>query len=159
MNAKENNDAVVVDPRQQAISANWPSVNALAAPLVRDLIVQAKSLRLGVQRLDNGCVVVDAGIASRGGLHAGLRIAEICMAGLGSASLSPATDPRWAWRVAVHCADPVLACLGSQYPRGGLRRGEGKGISRALGPGPARAAACREDLFAELSYHDFADSV
>src|SRR3954462_5586722 len=103
MNAKEDNDAVVaVDPRQQAIAANWPSVNALAAPLVRDLIVQAKSLRLGVQRLDNGCVVVDAGIANRGGLQAGLRIAEICMAGLGSASLLPATGPRWAWRVSVH---------------------------------------------------------
>src|SRR3954463_11668106 len=148
MNAKANNDAVIVDPRQQAISANWPSVNALAAPLVRDLIVQAKSLRLGVQRLDNGCVVVDAGIASRGGLHAGLRIAEICMAGLGSASLSPATDPRWAWRVAVHCADPVLACLGSQYAGWSLAHGEGKGSFQALGSGPAPAPPRPGEFFA-----------
>jgi len=159
MNAKENKSAVVVDPRQQAIAANWPSVNALAAPLVRDLILQAKNLRLGVQRLDNGCVLVDAGIASRGGLHAGLRIADICMAGLGSASLVPVTGSRWAWRVSVHCSDPVLACLGSQYAGWSLAHGEGKGSFHALGSGPARAAACREDLFAELSYHDLTDAV
>ena len=159
MNAKQNSDAIVVDPRQQAIAGNWPSVNALAAPLVRDLILQAKSLRLGVQRLDNGCVVIDAGIGSRGGLEAGLRIAEICMAGLGSAALLPATGSRWAWRISVHCADPVLACLGSQYAGWSLAHGEGKGKFQALGSGPARAAACREELFAELSYHDLADSV
>jgi methenyltetrahydromethanopterin cyclohydrolase len=159
MNAKQNNDAMAVDPRQQAIASNWPSVNALAAPLVRDLILQAKSLRLGVQRLDNGCVVVDAGIATRGGLQAGIRIAEICMAGLGSAALLPATSLRWPWRVSVHCSDPVLACLGSQYAGWSLAHGEGKGSFHALGSGPARAAACREDLFAELSYHDLAESV
>src|SRR4051794_6111659 len=158
MNAKENKSAVVVDPRQQAIAANWPSVNALAAPLVRDLILQSKNLRLGVQRLDNGCVLVDAGIASRGGLHAGLRIADICMAGLGSASLLPVTGLRWAWRVSVHCSDPVLACLGSQYAGWSLAHGEGKGAFRALGSGPARSLACKEPLFEELGYCDHADA-
>src|SRR4051812_24739319 len=120
MNAKENKSAVVVDPRQQAIAANWPSVNALAAPLVRDLILQAKNLRLGVQRLDNGCVLVDAGIASRGGLHAGLRIADICMAGLGSASLVPVTGSRSEWGGSVPCLDPGPASRGRQYPRWAL---------------------------------------
>ena len=81
------------------------------------------------------------------------------MAGLGSAALLPATGARWPWRVAVHCSDPVLACLGSQYAGWSLAHGEGKGSFHALGSGPARAAACREDLFAELSYHDLAESV
>ncbi|MEO8157332.1 MAG: methenyltetrahydromethanopterin cyclohydrolase [Betaproteobacteria bacterium] len=141
------------------MAANWPSVNALAAPLVHDLILQAQSLRLGVERLDNGCVVVDAGITARGGLEAGLRIAQICMGGLGSVSLQPSASPRWPFELSVHASNPVLACLGSQYAGWSLSHGEVKGGYRALGSGPGRAAACREDLFAELAYRDFAESV
>ncbi len=160
MNAKETKaEAVAADPRQQAIAANWPSVNALAAPLVRELILQAKSLRLGVERLNNGCVVVDGGIARRGGLEGGLRIAEICMGGLGRVSLQPSGLSRWPFQLSVHCSDPVLACLGSQYAGWRLAHGEGKGGFHALGSGPGRAAACREDLFAELSYRDLTESV
>ena len=159
MNVAETRTTAAADPRQQAIAANWPSVNAVAAPLVRELILQAKRLRLGVDRLDNGCVVIDAGIASRGGLEAGLRIAEICMGGLGRASLQPSGLARWPFQLSVHCSDPVLACLGSQYAGWSLAHGEGKGGFHALGSGPARAAACREDLFAELSYRDLAESV
>jgi methenyltetrahydromethanopterin cyclohydrolase len=160
MNAKDTKGAAVAaDPRQQAISANWPSVNTLCAPLVRDLVLQSKSLRLGVTRLDNGCVMVDAGIACRGGLEAGLRIADICMGGVGRASLQPSMLSRWPFQLAVHCSDPVLACLGSQYAGWSLSHGEGKGSFHALGSGPARAAACREELFAELAYRDLAESV
>jgi methenyltetrahydromethanopterin cyclohydrolase len=159
MNAKETKTAVVADPRQQAIASNWPSVNALAAPLVHDLILQAKSLRLGVERMVNGCVVVDAGISFRGGLEAGLRIARICMGGLGKVSLQPSGSSRWPFELSVHSSDPVLACLGSQYAGWSLTHGEGKGGFHALGSGPGRAAACREDLFAELSYRDLTESV
>lgn len=160
MNAKETKAAAVaVDPRQKAIAADWPSVNALAAPLVRELILQAKSLRLGVERLGNGCVVVDGGIACRGGLEAGLRIANICMGGLGQISLQPSGLSRWPFQLSVYSSDPVLACLGSQYAGWSLSHGEGKGSFHALGSGPGRAAACREDLFGELAYRDPAESV
>ena len=63
----ENRTSAAADPIQQAIAANWPSVNALAAPLVGALIGDAASLRLGIERLANGCVVVDSGIPHRGG--------------------------------------------------------------------------------------------
>jgi len=127
--------------------------------LVHDLILQAKSLRLGVERMVNGCVVVDAGISFRGGLEAGLRIAQICMGGLGKVSLQPSGSSRWPFELSVHSSDPVLACLGSQYAGWSLTHGEGKGAFHALGSGPGRAAACREDLFAELSYRDLTESV
>ena len=158
MKATDTKSTMTADPRQQAIATNWPSVNALAAPLVRELILQAKNLRLGVERLENGCVVIDGGIACRGGLEAGLRIAEICMGGLGRVSLQASGITRWPWQLSVHSADPVLACLGSQYAGWSLAHGEGKGSFQALGSGPGRAAACREDLFAELSYRDLAES-
>ncbi|MGH8630644.1 MAG: methenyltetrahydromethanopterin cyclohydrolase [Burkholderiales bacterium] len=145
---------------QQAIASAWPSVNALAAPLVEALLHDAKSLRLGVQRLENGCVLVDAGIEHRGGLEAGRRIAQICMGGLGSVSLhTSATFARWPWKISVHSADPVLACLGSQYAGWSLSHGEGRNAFQALGSGPGRAAGSREDLFSELGYRDTARSV
>jgi methenyltetrahydromethanopterin cyclohydrolase len=148
------------DPKQGEIAARWPSVNALAAPLVGALVRDAASLRLGVERLANGCTVVDAGIEHRGGLEAGRRIAEICMAGLGRVTLQASGSfPGWPWQVSVHTSDPVLACLGSQYAGWSLSHGEGKGAFRALGSGPGRAAAAREDLFVELGYRDQAQAV
>jgi len=160
MSAAEPSRLVAADPRQQAIAAHWPSVNALAAPLVAALLSDAPGLRLGIERLANGCVVVDAGIAFRGGIEAGRRIAEICMGGLGRISLQASSAPtRWPWCVSVHSADPVLACLASQYAGWSLSHGEGKGAFQALGSGPGRAAARREELFTELAYHDPAESV
>ncbi|HYY17071.1 MAG TPA: methenyltetrahydromethanopterin cyclohydrolase, partial [Gammaproteobacteria bacterium] len=66
---------------------NLPSVNALTAPLVRAVIDEAVALRLAVEKLANGTVVIDAGIKVWGGLEAGRRIAEICLGGLGQVRL------------------------------------------------------------------------
>ena len=49
-------------------TSHWPSVNALTNPLVRHLLENAKNLRIGVERLANGCTIVDAGIQHPGGL-------------------------------------------------------------------------------------------
>lgn len=141
--------------QMQAIAARWPSVNALAAPLLDALLRDAISLRLGVERLSNGCTIVDAGIAQRGGIEAGRRIAEICMGGLGQITLTSGTAfAHWPWQINVVSRDPVLACLGSQYAGWSLSHGEGKGAFNALGSGPGRAVAAREQLFAELGYRD-----
>jgi len=139
--------------------ARVPSVNALSAPLVAALVRDAAMLRLGVERLEGGCTLVDAGIDHAGGLEAGRRIAEICLGGLGQVAIR--TNPafiRWPWRVEVLAAHPVLACLGSQYAGWRLsHQGDGRSF-HALGSGPARALAGREALFEELSYRDQADS-
>jgi methenyltetrahydromethanopterin cyclohydrolase len=99
--------------------------------------------------------MVDAGIGARGGLEAGRRIAEICMGGLGSVCLVPGGRGS---QLHVHSADPVLACLASQYAGWSLSHGEGAGAYRALASGPGRALARRETLFDELGYADRHDS-
>jgi methenyltetrahydromethanopterin cyclohydrolase len=82
------------------------------------------------------------------------------MGGLGHVSLQAGNaGVHWPWQMSVHSADPVLACLGSQYAGWSLAHGEGKGAFHALGSGPGRAAAGREELFSELAYRDLADSV
>lgn len=135
------------------------SINAQVAPLVRDLVENAASLRIGVKQARSGVTLVDAGIEQQGCIEAGLRIADICMGGLGHAHLTTnVSTPRWPWRIHVHTRDPVLACLGSQLAGWSLSSGEGKDAFYALGSGPARALAGKESLFTELEYRDVADT-
>jgi methenyltetrahydromethanopterin cyclohydrolase len=133
------------------MSGERPSLNSRTRPLVESLMADASALRIGVARSAAGAVVVDAGVEAPGGIEAGRRIAEICLGGLGKVALAPAPDgvPA-ATLVTVHAADPVLACLGSQYA--GWRLQDGKFFAMASGPGRARAV--KEDLFRELDYRD-----
>jgi len=135
------------------------SVNRAALGLLERLRADAQLLRIREHRLDNGCVVIDAGIDTRGGLVAGLRIAEICMGGLGQAGLvSDHSSASWPWRVNIQSCDPVTACLASQYAGWSLAFGEGKQAFHALGSGPGRALACKEALFEELGYRDHGEA-
>lgn len=135
--------------------SHWPSINELTAPLVQSLVSRASSLRIGVEGMDNGCTIIDSGIHYPGGLEAGRLIAEICMGGLGQVSLQAgSTFAHWPITVSVHSANPVLACLGSQYA--GWSLAHEKYFS--LGSGPGRALAGREALFSELGYRDKAQS-
>ena len=134
----------------------FPSVNALTAPLVERLVADAEALRLSVTT-ENGARMVDAGANVRGSIEAGRRIAEICLGGLGTVSITPsgpiASRP---YSVIVHAADPVIACLGSQYAGWSLADETGDSGFFALGSGPGRAVAVVEDLYAELGYRDCA---
>ena len=140
------------------------SVNKLTQPLVQQLIAQADKLRVGIDVLENGCTVIDAGINAVGGLEAGRIIAEICLGGMGTVSISHSTyTTHWPLSVNVHTGNPVLGCLGSQYAGWSLSHEK----YYALGSGPARALATKvkdgviepvEELYKELAYRDTADS-
>lgn len=140
------------------------SVNKLTQPLVKQLIEQADKLRVGVEKLDNGCTIIDAGINVPGGIEAGRLIAEICLGGMGSVTLTHNTYTRnWPLSVNVHTGNPVLGCLGSQYAGWSLSHEK----YYALGSGPARAMATKmkegqrepvEELYKELEYRDEAES-
>ncbi|PPC90638.1 MAG: methenyltetrahydromethanopterin cyclohydrolase [Methylobacter sp.] len=140
------------------------SVNQLTQPLVRHLIDNAGKLRIQINQLANGCSVIDAGINVPGGLEAGRIIAEICMGGMGTVSLSHSSyTTHWPLSVNVHSTNPVLSCLGSQYAGWSLAHEK----YYALGSGPARAMATKlkdgnvepvEELYKELNYRDEAQS-
>lgn len=136
------------------------SVNKLSQPLVKELLDNADKLRLNVQKLDNGCTIIDAGINAAGGLEAGRIITEICLGGMGTVAISQsAYTEKWPLTVNVHSSNPVLACLGSQYAGWSLSHEK----YYALGSGPARAMATKtkegvtspvEELYKELGYQD-----
>ncbi len=139
------------------------SVNKLTQPLVQHLIDNAAKLRIGIETLENGCTIIDAGINHLGGLEAGRIIAEICLGGMGTVSIShSAYTTNWPLSVNVHTGNPVLGCLGSQYAGWSLSHEK----YYALGSGPARAMATKqkdgqtlpvEELYQELAYHDESD--
>jgi methenyltetrahydromethanopterin cyclohydrolase len=134
------------------------SVNVRASELVDLLVAEAGSLKIGVARGSLGEQLIDAGSRFQGGIAAGLRIAEICMGGLGHVALTPAAlTPNWPWTVATRSSHPVIACLGSQYAGGKLSHKVDDGSFFALGSGPARALARREPLFEKLAYVDRAE--
>ncbi len=136
------------------------SVNKLTQPLVQKLLDNADKYRLDIQRLENGCTIIDAGINALGGLEAGRIITEICLGGMGTVSISQSTyTDNWPLTINVHTSNPVLACLGSQYAGWSLSHEK----YYALGSGPARAMATKtkegktvavEALYQELAYRD-----
>lgn len=134
---------------------DWPSIGERSRPLVEALIADAAALGLRAERAPSGAMLVDAGIACRGGIEAGRRIAEICMGGLGRVALTGGSGlSHWPTLVSVTAAHPVLACLASQYAGWSLSAG----AYHAMASGPGRASARREELFAALDYADAAET-
>ena len=133
------------------------SVNERAAQLVARLTADAAELRIGIARGELGEMLIDAGSKNLGGIAAGLRIAEICMGGLGEVGLVPSSaTPHWPWTIVARSSNPVIACLASQYAGWSLSLKDDEHSFFALGSGPARAIARREPLFKDLNYADSA---
>jgi methenyltetrahydromethanopterin cyclohydrolase len=134
------------------------SVNRRADARVGALRSDATELKIDVSRGELGETLIDAGAKHPGSITAGLRIAEICMGGLGGVTLAiSSATPRWPWTLTVHSCNPAIACLASQYAGWRLSHGQGKNAFFALGSGPARALARKEALFGEIGYQDDAD--
>src|ERR1700679_2074046 len=120
-------------------SAPHISVNEGASRLVDALRTDGARLEIGIETGASGETLIDAGAKRRGGIEAGLRIAAICMGGLGHVALTPdSAAPRWPWTISVRSSQPVFSCLASQYAGWSLSHGSGRGAFFALGSGPAR---------------------
>jgi len=128
------------------------TLNARAAALVEKFVADAEDLRVGLhQSAAGGAVIVDCGLAEEGGLEAGRRLAEICLAGLGQVQFAPSVESVGPWpTVTVRTDHPVRACLGSQYAGWQLAKGK----YYAMGSGPMRAVAAREPLFEQLGLRE-----
>lgn len=130
-----------------------PSVSARAAKIVDGLVADADALRISVSTGDAGERIIDLGANVPGGIEAGRRLGEVCMGGLGTVAITPASGlERWPWAVSVHSTNPVISCLGSQYA-GWTIQDQASGFF-ALGSGPARALSRVEELYKELGYAD-----
>ena len=132
------------------------NLNELAWQLTDEVTAEAERLNVVVWSATAGTRLIDCGINAAGGLEAGRRLAEICLAGLGEVSISPGHIGEWTGQlVTIRTVQPLLACMASQYA-GWQITGE---KFFAMGSGPMRAAACREPLFEQIGYREQAARV
>jgi len=145
-----------VSATSDAAGRTTASVNLLASEIVDRLVAGADRYRVSVTRGSLGELLIDAGAKAQGGIEAGVALTEICMGGLGRVSVVPAPgSDKWPFWINVASADPVVACLASQYAGWSLAHEK----FFALGSGPGRAQARVEKLFEELTYKDQAERV
>jgi methenyltetrahydromethanopterin cyclohydrolase len=133
---------------------NW-DLNPRASQLAESFLASASALRIALHDIPGGGRVFDCGVAVEGGLGAGLALAHVCTAGLAEISLIPGEIGGRGWpHVLVATDHAVPACLFSQYA--GWQIGVEKFF--AMGSGPMRALAAREEVFKKLDYREAATS-
>lgn len=131
------------------------SVNEQALDIVDDMIDWSEEFKIKAHTLDNGSTVIDCGIEVSGSYEAGLAFAEVCMGGLGTASLGVRRVGNVPLSfIEVATDHPCIACLGAQTA--GWQISVEKYV--AMGSGPARALAQKpKSLFDRIAYHDDTD--
>ena len=124
--------------------------NELCDAMVRD----AEALGIAVSMLSCGTRIIDCGIKAAGSLEAGRRLAEICLCRLGFVQILPTKNSYpTAYEVHVSTRSPAAACMASQYAGWEIKAES----FFAMGSGPMRAAAGREELFDSIGYRERPD--
>ncbi len=124
-------------------------LNENAGRVVHELLARADLLHVSVTAPPGDACVIDCGVDAPGGLDAGCRMAEVCLAGLARVRVSAGDVTVWSgpW-ISVATDHPVPACMASQYAGWPLSYGR----YFAMGSGPMRAARGREPLFERIGY-------
>ncbi len=125
------------------------NLNARTARLCLQISEMAAELRVQIHDVGQGPIFIDFGISAPGGIAAGLALARVCLADLADVQLLPGDATVWDGPVvAVRTDHPVAACLASQYAGWQIER---DGYF-AMGSGPMRGLAGKEELFQDLGY-------
>jgi methenyltetrahydromethanopterin cyclohydrolase len=121
------------------------TLNERAYELCNAMVADADELGITVSTLDCGTRIIDCGVKVPGNIDAGRKLAEICLAGLGTVELNSNEQHT---RVDVRTSQPIAACMASQYAGWEVKADK----FFAMGSGPMRAAACREELFQHIGH-------
>ncbi len=125
------------------------NLNEKSNRLVGQMLDRADELRIVNHDDGVNVPVIDAGVKAPGGIAAGIALTEISAAGLLQVSVSPAGPHIYPGpEVVVRTDHPVAACLASQYA-GWKVAGEN---FFAMGSGPMRAAAAKEELYGKIGF-------
>ena len=130
------------------------NLNRRASSLIESVLPDSARLRVTLREVNGGGRVLDCGIDAGGGLEAGILLARVTLADLGSVSLLKGeVGPIPCPHVAVRTDHPVAACMASQYA--GWQISVGKFF--AMGSGPFRALYGKEELFDAIGHREESD--
>ncbi len=123
------------------------TLNERAHELCDSMAADAQQLGIAISTLANGTRIIDCGVHAPGSVDAGRRMAQICLAGLGDVFVSSGkSESQVPSDVTVATKHPIAACMASQYAGWEIKAEK----FFAMGSGPMRAAACREELFKDI---------
>ncbi len=128
------------------------SVNELAFESVEDLMDDPGYYNVKVETLPSKATVIDTGVEVKGGVLAGLKVVEICIANLGQAwvEFKPYGELMLP-TVSLYTDHPALSLLGSQFAGWNIK------VDKyfAVGSGPIRAIALKpKKLYTKINYKD-----
>ena len=131
------------------------SVNEYGLDVFEEMMDSADELDVGIEELDNGTTIIDAGVEEEGGFEAGLYVARICMADLADLKFSSFYIDRLVMpAIEVTTDHPIIACMASQYAGWRIKVKKFFG----MGSGPARALSLNpRELYEKIRYTDDAD--
>lgn len=132
------------------------SLNQQAYELVRRVEQNLDKYQVRPIEITGGGKLFDFGVESVGGQHAGIELAEVCLAGLGTVNIEEGTlgEVEWPY-VSVRTDHPLEACLFSQYAGWQIQTEN----YFAMGSGPMRAAYAGEPLFEKYPCNEKANLV
>ena len=127
------------------------SLNDRSRLVAESMLARADELGIIAHNI-SGATVLDCGSRAAGSLAAGILMARVCLADLGTVSLVPGVVAGVPLpRVVVDVQHPVPACMASQYAGWQVSVGD----YFAMGSGPMRAMYAKEELFAEETFAKF----
>ncbi len=128
------------------------SVNAAAMKVVDKIVKNQERLGITVERTSTGATVIDAGVKAPGGYGAGVAMTELCLAGLGKASIFHAKYGDISLpSIFVETNYPAVATLGSQLAGWQIKTEN----YSAMGSGPGRALALKpKEVYEKIEYKD-----
>lgn len=131
-------------------------LNARALRCLDEAVECADELKIAVHDVTGGGRLLDFGVNAAGGLRAGLVLARLCLSDLGEVALNHGRLFGRYWPcVQVATDHPVASCLFSQYAGWQVQTDS----FFAMGSGPMRAVAAREELFEKLGYSEQAERI
>ncbi len=130
-------------------------INEMGFEVFEEMLDFAEELQLEVTELDNGTVVVDAGVKAQGGFGAGIYLSRLCMADLADIQIMPC-DVKGILLPGVSVATdhPAVSCMASQCAMWQIK------VDKyfAMGSGPARVLARKtKDLYDKIGFEEFSD--
>lgn len=130
-------------------------INEMGFEVFEEMLDFADELKLEVAELDNGTVVIDAGVKAPGGFGAGIYLSRLCMADLAEIQLVPSEiNDVVLPGVQVATDHPAVACMASQCAMWQIKADK----YFAMGSGPARALARKtKDCYEKIGFEEFSD--
>ncbi len=131
------------------------SVNEYGLDVFEEMMDYADELQVGIEELENGATLIDAGVKEAGGFEAGLYVSRICMADLADITFSSFDLGKLVVpAIEITTDHPVIACMASQFAGWRIKVGKFFG----MGSGPARALSLNpKELYEKIDYKDEAD--